>query len=92
VSIESNKNCAVDDLEQRQREMRERMRREVKSKSTRKSRGVEADQKRTDTGVTDVSGLRKRIAMLEAENADLRAENDRLREQKTVYVERKKVC
>lgn len=79
------------DLGERQREMRERMKREVHRKGDDVPATAVPDRNTAaGRGSTDVLQLRKRLAAVEAENAHLRSEIEILRRQKTVYVERQK--
>jgi regulator of replication initiation timing len=79
------------DLEERQREMRQRMTREAHRKDDdAPATALPHHRTAAETESTDLSQLKKRLAVLEAENAKLRSENESLRRQKTVYVERKK--
>ncbi len=78
-------------LDERQREMRERMARQPKLEpEPRASQSSSQRAKSADLQQNAKSELERRIALLEAENARLRAENERLRCQKVVYVERQK--
>jgi uncharacterized small protein (DUF1192 family) len=78
------------DLGERQREMRERMKREIHHRDNDAPARPPHHQTTADKESTEVSQLKKRLAILEAENARLRSENENLRCQKTVYVERQK--
>jgi regulator of replication initiation timing len=78
-------------LGERQREMRERMKREAHGKhDDAPARATSRERTSAMAEATDVSHLKRRLAELEAENAKLRSENETLRRQKTVYVERQK--
>jgi len=78
------------DLGKRQREMRERMKQEGHLTADDAPATVAPyDNMVAGTESTDVLQLKKRLAVLEAENAKLRSEIETLR-QKTVYVERQK--
>jgi uncharacterized protein with von Willebrand factor type A (vWA) domain len=71
------------DLGERQREMRERMKREVHRKGDDAPATAMPDRNMAaGTGSTDVLQLRKRLAAVEAENAHLRSEIEILRRQK----------
>lgn len=79
------------DLGERQREMRERMKREAhRNYDDAPARATPSCQAAAKAESTDLSQLKKRLAVLEAENANLRSEIESLRRQKTVYVERQK--
>jgi predicted alpha/beta-hydrolase family hydrolase len=79
------------DLEERQRVMRQRMTREAHRKDDdAPATALPHHGTAAETESTDLSQLKKRLAVLEAENAKLRSENESLRRQKTVYVERQK--
>src|SRR5438067_143962 len=78
-------------LGERQREMRERMKREVRRNGDDALATATAHHNAAaGKDSTDISQLRKRLATLESENAKLRSEIESLRRQKTVYVEGQK--
>jgi hypothetical protein len=72
----------MDSLEDRQREMKER-----NSASNKKTKDV-ARSTSGEKETSDVRVLRRRIGELEKQVLRLEAENQRLREQKTIVVER----
>jgi hypothetical protein len=76
------------DLEERQREMRDRMKREgnAGSKKQTKIRVPTSTVKVSDS--PELEALKKRILALETENKALRAESKQLRRQKSIVVER----
>ncbi|HEY1527839.1 MAG TPA: hypothetical protein VGH51_16520 [Candidatus Angelobacter sp.] len=80
------------DLEKLQSEMRERVRRQPKAKATQKL--VAAPSSKPAAAVPsqslEVAKLRQRISDLEVALSNLQAENERLRRQKMISVERQK--
>ncbi|MBV9609163.1 MAG: hypothetical protein JO187_06360 [Acidobacteria bacterium] len=81
-------------LEERQREMRQRMAREAQTNGEQQKSPSASTAQAKATDQEAVQVLRKRIAQLETENAALKEESVRLRQQKTVVVEkvREKSC
>jgi hypothetical protein len=83
----------MNNLEKRQNEMRQRMKRQTKAKVIQESTPVVPRKVFAAISAQpplDISKLQQHIHDLEAEISILRAENERLRTQKTVYVERQK--
>lgn len=77
-------------LDDRQREMRERMVRQPKVEVEPNSAQPSPQRAVADLQPNAIPEMERRIASLEAQNAALRAENERLRRQKVVYVEHQK--
>lgn len=79
------------DLQREQNEMRARMKQEASATVKEKQKSTdELTPGNTHPGMNDVKKLQKRIAVLESENRELKAEIQSLRRQKIVYVEREK--
>jgi hypothetical protein len=80
------------DLEKLQSEMRERVKRQPKAKATQEL--VSAPSSKSAAAAPrqslEVAKLRQRISDLEIALGNLQIENERLRRQKTIYVERQK--
>ena len=74
-------------LEQAQREMRERQKQPTEPKPKRVKKATPHIEPFVEVNVSDESKLQQRIAALESENQSLLAELKQLRRQKTVYVE-----
>jgi hypothetical protein len=76
-------------LEERQREMRERTAQGGTSKPERaKKSASEIPATSSENSSAEIGAMQKRIVQLEADNERLEAENERLRRQKTIVVER----